>query len=204
MVNDLNYDQYKGYSEYLYSLEQLKWKVFGTVTFREKSKRKSTKISTDKRNDDFIRLINNCCYKLNVDAELVPYFWRHESSLLDGWHIHFIIADCKTLSNFYPITICGELNSSWHRDFRGIRGINGTSQIEPFDETKPGLKYICKKDKYNENTEDGRVNYFCPSNALLKLREQTHIGGPSVISCDHGEHSQDIQRSSPDNTKDFR
>jgi len=203
MVSDLNIDAYSGYSNYLYSLEQLKWKILGTVTFRDKSKKKPTKTSTDKRNDDFERLINNSFYRLNVDPELVPYFWRHESSLVDGWHIHFIIAECKALSRFSARAICTELNSSWHRDFRGVRGINGTSQIEPFDDKRHGVKYICKMDKYNKD-ENGSVNYFYPSYALLNLKEQTHIGGQSVITSDHGEHSQIVQRSSSDSAEDFR
>jgi len=203
MVSDLNYDQYKGYSEYLQPLERLKWKVFGTLTFRDKSKRKSTPRSTSLRNDDFARLIDNSFYKLNVDQALVPYFCRHEESINEGWHIHFIIAECKSLKGLSAKAICAEMNASWHRDFRGVRGINGTSQIDPFDDTKPGLKYICKLDKYKKNNDNGWVEYFIPSEALKRLFNETPIGRRSVNNDSHGEYSEDVQRSSPDSSEDF-
>lgn len=184
MVYDPNTTQYNVYSPYLISLERLNWKVFGTVTFRDKSKRKATPRSTALRNDDFYRLLDNSFYKLKVNQDIVPYFFRHEGSLVDGWHIHFVIADCKALRGFSARAICAEMNSSWHRDFRGIRGINGTSQIDPYDPKKEGLKYVCKLDKYDSNNNNAYCEYFYPSEALKNLVRETDIGNPGVIIPD--------------------
>jgi len=184
MVFDPNISQYKVYSPYLVSLERLNWKVFGTLTFRDKSKRKATPRSTALRNDDFYRLLDNSFYKINVNGDLVPYFFRHEASLVEGWHIHFIIADCKALKSLPASAICTEMNSSWHRDFRGLRGVNGTSQIDPFDAKKEGLKYICKMDKYDSNSINAYCEYFYPSQTLKDLIQETYIGNPRVIIRD--------------------
>jgi len=193
MVFDLNYDQYKGFSHYLQPLERLKWKVFGTLTFRDKSKRKSTPRSTSLRNADFSRLLDNSFYKLNINHDLVPYFCRHEESVKDAWHIHFIIAECRTLKCLSANAICAELNASWHRDFRGVRGINGTSHIVPFDADKPGLKYICKLNKYKRNEDNGWVEYFIPSEPLKRLIQETHIGYQNVSFQNDEETSENIQ-----------
>ena len=198
MVFDLNYDQYKGFSYYLQPLERLQWKVFGTLTFRDKSKRKSTPRSTSLRNDDFSRLLDNSFYKLNINHELVPYFCRHEESVQDAWHIHFIIAECKALKALSAKAICAELNASWHRDFRGVRGINGTSHIEPFNAEMPGLKYICKLDKYKKNADNGWVEYFIPSESLKRLIQETHIGNQDVSFQNDGQCSANIQTSRQD------
>jgi len=192
MVFDVNYDQYKGYSYYLQPLERLQWKVFGTLTFRDKSKRKSTPRSTSLRNDDFSRLLDNSFYKLNINHDLVPYFCRHEESVQDAWHIHFIIAECRALKGLSANAICAELNASWHRDFRGVRGINGTSHIVPFDADKPGLKYICKLNKYNRNEDNGWVEYFIPSEPLKRLIQETHIGYQDVSFPKDKESSKSI------------
>ena len=198
MVSIVNYDQYRGYSDYLLPLERLNWKVFGTLTFRDKSKRKSTPRSTSLRNDDFSRLLDNSFYKLNINHELVPYFCRHEESVQDAWHIHFIIAECKALRALSAKAICAELNASWHRDFRGVRGINGTSHIEPFNAEMPGLKYICKLDKYKKNADNGWVEYFIPSESLKRLIQETHIGNQDVSFQNDGQCSANIQTSRQD------
>ena len=192
MVSIVNYDQYRGYSDYLLPLERLTWKVFGTLTFRDKSKRKSTPRSTSLRNDDFSRLLDNSFYKLNINHELVPYFCRHEESVQDAWHIHFIIAECKALRALSAKAICAELNASWHRDFRGVRGINGTSHIEPFNAEMPGLKYICKLDKYKKNADNGWVEYFIPSDSLKRLIQETHIGNQGVSFQNDEKNSNNI------------
>ena len=198
MVSIVNYDQYRGFSDYLLPLERLTWKVFGTLTFRDKSKRKSTPRSTSLRNDDFSRLLDNSFYKLNINHELVPYFCRHEESVQDAWHIHFIIAECKALRGLSAKAICAELNASWHRDFRGVRGINGTSHIEPFNAEMPGLKYICKLDKYKKNADNGWVEYFIPSESLKRLIQETHIGNQDVSLQNDGQYSANIQTSRQD------
>ncbi|NBP02668.1 MAG: hypothetical protein EBU90_21625 [Proteobacteria bacterium] len=204
MYSGNNLTQYNDYSGYLYPLQRLNWKVFGTLTFRDKSKRYGTERSTSLRNDDFYRLLSNSFYKLKINSDIVPYFLRHETALTSGWHVHFIIADCRAFREVSARTLCGELSGSWNRDFRGPRGVNGTCQIEPFDHDKDGLKYICKINKFERKTDDGSVEYFIPSPALKQLIEETYIGNPSVITTEDGQYSQIIQGSSTGNSEDIR
>ena len=204
MYSDNDSTQYNDYSGYLHPLQRLNWKVFGTLTFRDKSKRYGTERGTKLRNDDFYRLLSNSSYKLKINLDYVPYFHRHENAITSGWHIHFIIAECRALKDISARALCGELSSSWNRDFRGPRGVNGTCEIEPFDNEKDGLKYICKLDYFSKKADNGSVEYFIPSPALKQLFDETSIGSPGVITSDNGQYSKIIQRGSPSNSEDFR
>ena len=81
MYSNINTDIYSNYCNYLYSLEKLPWKIIGTLTFRDKSKKFNTQRSNKLREEDFLRLLDNTAFKLKFDIEKVPWFLRHESSL---------------------------------------------------------------------------------------------------------------------------
>jgi len=204
MYSNINTDIYSNYCNYLFSLEKLPWKIIGTLTFRDKSKKFNTQRSNKLREEDFLRLLDNTAFKLKFDKEKVPWFLRHESSIAQRWHIHFIISDCRALKNIHATTICEEMISGWTRDFRGPRGSNGTCVITPYDPNKDGLKYICKlsyEEKFHPNP---LVENFILSDSLKALFNEADLSDPGVITCRDERYSKNIQRSDFGDPEDLR
>ena len=153
-------------NSYYYLLSKISWKIFGTLTFRSKSKRNIFKSSRSSRDYDFKHLLENTFYRLNIYFEDVPYFLRHEFSETRKYHLHFLIANHRKLDHLDAFDLASDLTSCWKRDFAGPKGSNGSCFIEPYKNHKDGPKYICKVNPWQDSSyfED-----FQMSDALIQM-----------------------------------
>jgi len=192
---------YYNINPYFYHLKDINWKVFGTLTFRNKNKRKRFKSSRIHRDSDFKRLLELSFYWHGMALEEIPYFLRHEHSETSQYHLHFLIADSGKLEQIDTVDLCNSMTACWNRDFRTASGSNGTSVIIPYEKSKKGVKYFCKEAPGSDN---GYYNDFLLSDALMEVIHRSQPVDPGVIPSENERHSENIQGSDLGNSEDFR
>jgi len=192
---------YYNINPYYYHLCNINWKIFGTLTFRNKNKRKRFRSSRLHRDSDFKRLLELSFYWHGISLEEIPYFLRHEHSETSQYHLHFLVANSGKLEQIDTVDLCNSMTACWNRDFRTASGSNGTSVIIPYEKSKKGVKYFCKEAPGSDN---GYYDDFVLSDALLEVIHKSQLTDPSVIPSENERHSQDIQRSDFGNSEDLR
>ena len=197
----MNINSYYKINPYFYTLKDINWKIFGTLTFRSKNKRKRFRSSRAHRDYDFKRLLELSFYWHGLPLETIPYFLRHEHSETSQYHLHFLIANSGKLQQIDTVDLCNTMTACWNRDFRTASGSNGTSVIIPYEKSKKGVKYFCKETPGSNN---GYYEDFHLSDALFELIQTSIPHNPSVIPDEDERNSQDIQRGDTGDSEDLR
>jgi hypothetical protein len=167
-------------SSYYYHLSKVNWKIFGSLTFKSKSKRNNYRTSRYSRDYDFKHLLENTFYRLKIYSDDVPYFLRHEYSESRKYHLHFLIANHRKIDHLDPYDLAGDLTSCWKRDFSGPRGSNGTAVIEPYNKHKDGAKYVCK---LNPGQDSSFFDDFHMSEPLKEIIKNNNL----IAECNTGD-----------------
>jgi hypothetical protein len=197
----MNINTYYNINPYYYHLSNINWKIFGTLTFRNKNKRKRFRSSRVHRDSDFKRLLELSFYWHGMAFDEIPYFLRHEHSETSQYHLHFLVANSGRLEQIDTVDLCNSMTACWNRDFRTASGSNGTSVIIPYEKSKKGAKYFCKE---APGSDSGYYDDFVLSDALIEVIHRSQLADPGVIQGENERHRQDIQGSNFGDSEDFR
>ena len=168
-----------------YGLIDIKWDVFGTITWQEGLKRQETGESEWLRRNDFRMLIKKTRLKLELRANDIFYYHAMEWGTAKQCHFHFLIK-CKNIYKTSPSILADTLRNIWTTEIcpdSCIPGM-GTAQIEPFDFSRryACVRYCTKKEyEYRgfDRFERERFDYPSPNLVRMLIKNANPILNPS-------------------------
>src|ERR1700733_5156843 len=141
----------------VYSLLNIEWSVFGSLTWEHPEYRKDTQTSERLRFKDFNLLIRRTCQLLHLDKDAIQFYVTSERGDSCECHLHFLIA--RNGLRGVPVTkVCLTQNYLWASNLqlttkaiesnRTLKGFRGVAKIEPFDQKRQveGVCYVCKRE----------------------------------------------------------
>ena len=178
-------NKHRLYSIY-YSLINVPWDIFGTITWKDGIKRQGTWDSESLRREDFRKLIKLTCIKLKMRAKDIGYYHAMERGAAGECHFHFLII-YKYNNKISPVILADTLQNVWTSEIcpvsEYIPGM-GTAKIEPFDIARKyrGVSYCCKKE-YDywgyERFERERFDYPSPNLMRMLIKNANPTPNPS-------------------------
>ena len=160
---------------YYYSLNRIKpedWFLFGSLTWKDESRRNYDSYKGSKyREDDFNRLLNVFCMHFKLRAKNIAYYRATEYGMAGEAHFHFLIAKTH-LEHLAPAICAHKLDTLWTKDlipFDSILPGIGTADVRAYDPTLEyrAVKYCLKKEF--DQCGQPRERYDCISNSLKQL-----------------------------------
>jgi hypothetical protein len=164
------------YHPYLYSLVDLNWKIFGSLTWSLDSRRKASEFAQRKRESDFKRLIQLTSKQFKVKPCQFNYYHALEFGNAEECHLHFLIENTG-LRNICPDSLSTYMQDFWKNQFRlendGRSGA-GEAIILPFDKTKQfeGVSYLLKREYDDFGQERERWDTISDNLWLLLNKKQ--------------------------------
>jgi hypothetical protein len=147
------------YHSYLYSLKDVEWFIFGSLTWADPIKREDNDEARNLRKDDLKRLFYLSARTMGLRSRVFRFYHATEWNAAHDCHKHFLIAR-KGLERVEAKELCDTMQNIWQADV-------GQSLIVPFDPRLGGVAYCLKKEYDDKGTE--RERYDCVSDRLLSL-----------------------------------
>ena len=160
------------WNPYLFHLIKVPWSVFGTLTWKQESKRRGTQASESRRREDFKWLIRSTGSILKRRGKHFAYYHAMEWGKAGECHFHFLIAQ-DGLEHISPSTLANTLQELWKHS-------NGLGVVQPFDKAKQfaGVSYCLKREYDGFGKELERFDYLSPR---LQKIVQRNIIAPLVF-----------------------
>lgn len=162
----------KGYNPYLHRLSEVKWTIFGTLTWAHDSHRWASFSSEARRKNDFKILMNQVAIIYKVRPKYLAYFHSTELSSAGSAHYHFVIAK-DGIHLLKAPEVAAFIGAYWSDAKKG------TSDIKAFENDDFGyaaVKYCCKPDCWNPDDE----KFDSLSKGLIRLLKKLP---PQQIAC---------------------
>jgi hypothetical protein len=135
----------------VYSLLNIEWSIFGSLTWENPEYRRDTPASERLRFKDFNLLIRRTCQLLPLDKDKIEFYVTSERGDSCECHIHFLIArngledisvDTVCLTQKYLWASNLQLTANYFESNRTLGGFRGVAKIEPFDQ-KRHIEGVC-------------------------------------------------------------
>lgn len=140
----------RGSSPYLYWLSEVKWSLFGTLTWKDPKLRKASMDAELDRLKDFKFLMSQLPKKYKFRRKQLAYYASTETSPENLVHYHFLIAK-KGIQWLKAAEVAEFIETFWTQ--AGL----GTSQVTVIDSDELNrikTNYCCKKDRYRKASDE--------------------------------------------------
>lgn len=162
----------KNYNPYLYRLSEVKWDIFGTLTWAHDALQQASFSAETRRKTDFQNLMNQVSRTYKIRHKNLVYFRSTELSPAGSAHYHFVISK-NGIQRLKAPEVAAFIGEYWSDAKRG------TSDIKAFEDDDSGyeaVKYCCKPDYRNFNDE----KFDSLSKGLIRLLKKLP---PQQIAC---------------------
>jgi hypothetical protein len=186
-------EEIKDHHPYWHRFRDIDWYIFGGLSWKDNSRRKTTHEAEWKRRRDFNDLIAAFCGRCKMRRKKLAYYVTNEFSDTAEGHVHFVIAK-NGLEHLTDRQCAETLEHLWKNTLQAYDletvGI-GTAEVRPYDKTRlyPGAKYCLKRDYNCHGEEWERWDYL--SKRLITIIREKHLPlennllGNTDIACNN-------------------
>jgi hypothetical protein len=167
-----DFEKWKRYSPFLYHLQKVEWHVFGTLTWKDESRRGDNAQAQRNRREDFNWLLMNTAKAFKKRLKQFKVYRCNEFGAAGECHYHYLIAR-NGLESISAEKISNLMNYYWNSYLSPFDRLNqlgiGHAVVMPFEQAmhSRGVCYCCKIEFDEIGRQRERDDYL--SEGLMKL-----------------------------------